>query len=83
MSANVVTRASQSAEPTSTPKPTLSVRDGVAIMVGVVVGIGIFRTPSLVAANVDSEAAFIAVWVVGGVITLIGALFRRQRSGSP
>lgn len=74
MSANVVTRASQSAAPTSTPKPTLSVRDGVAIMVGVVVGIGIFRTPSLVAANVDSDVAFIAVWVAGGVITLIGAL---------
>jgi amino acid transporter len=43
-------------------------------MVGVVVGIGIFRTPSLVAANVGSEWAFIAVWLAGGAITLLGAL---------
>jgi amino acid transporter len=52
----------------------LSVLDGVAIMVGIVVGIGIFKTPPLVAANVDSAAAFIGVWVVGGLATLIGAL---------
>ncbi|BBK33711.1 amino acid/polyamine/organocation transporter (APC superfamily) [Stella humosa] len=52
----------------------LSVADGVAIMVGIVVGIGIFKTPPLVAANVDSELAFIGVWVAGGFVTLIGAL---------
>jgi amino acid transporter len=56
------------------PKPILSVVDGVAIMVGIVIGIGIFKTPPLVAANVGSEFAFIAVWVLGGLITLIGAL---------
>ena len=52
----------------------LSVADGVAIMVGIVVGIGIFKTPPLVAANVDSELAFIGAWVAGGFVTLIGAL---------
>lgn len=44
------------------------------ILVGIVVGIGIFRTPSLIAAHVSSEAAFIGVWLVGGLVTLIGAL---------
>jgi amino acid transporter len=58
----------------SEPQATLSVFDAVAIMVGIVVGIGIFKTPSLVAANVGSEIAFIGVWVLGGLITLIGAL---------
>ncbi len=56
------------------PSASLSVLDGVAMIVGVVIGVGIFKTPSLVAANVGSEAAFIGVWVLGGVITLVGAL---------
>jgi APA family basic amino acid/polyamine antiporter len=55
------------------PRPSLGMVDGVAMLVGIVVGIGIFRTPQIVAANVGSEWAFIAVWLAGGVITLIGA----------
>jgi APA family basic amino acid/polyamine antiporter len=58
----------------SDPQPTLSVFDAVTIMVGIVVGIGIFKTPSLIAANVGSEMAFLGVWVAGGIVTLIGAL---------
>lgn len=56
------------------PKASLTVVEGIAVIVAVVIGIGIFRTPSLVASNVGSEAAFMAVWVAGGLITLIGAL---------
>jgi amino acid transporter len=56
------------------PRPSLSVLDGVAIVVGIVVGIGIFKTPSLVASSVTSESAFIGVWLLGGLVTLIGAL---------
>jgi len=56
------------------PQPTLSVFDAVTIMVGIVVGIGIFKTPALVAGNVESEVAFLGVWVAGGLVTLIGAL---------
>jgi len=61
---------------------TLTRFDAVVIMVGLVVGIGIFRTPSLVAANVESEFAFIAVWVAGGLITLIGALCYAELSAA-
>jgi APA family basic amino acid/polyamine antiporter len=56
------------------PRASLTVLDGVAIIFGIVFGIGIFKTPPLVAANVDSGLAFMAVWLVGGVATLIGAL---------
>ena len=56
------------------PQPLLSVFDAVTIMVGIVVGIGVFKTPSLVAANTGSEAAFLGVWVFGGLVTLVGAL---------
>jgi APA family basic amino acid/polyamine antiporter len=56
------------------PRASLSVLDGIAIIIGVVIGIGIFKTPSLVAANVDSEWAFLGAWLLGGLITLCGAL---------
>jgi len=56
------------------PRPSLSVIDACAIIIGVVVGVGIFRTPSIVAANSANEAAFLSAWVVGGIVSLIGAL---------
>src|SRR5262245_58967570 len=56
------------------PRPMLSVLDAVALIVGVVVGAGIFKTPALVAAHADGSGVFLAVWLLGGVISLIGAL---------
>ena len=49
--------------------PALSVVEASAIIVGIVVGIGIFKTPPIVAANVDSEFAFISLWLIGGLLT--------------
>lgn len=56
------------------PRQTLSVIDGAAVLIGVVIGIGIFKAPQLVALNVGSEAIFVGAWVLGGLIMLIGAL---------
>jgi amino acid transporter len=56
------------------PVPTLRVVDAIALIVGTVVGAGIFRTPSLVAANAGSEGMALAAWVAGGAISLVGAL---------
>jgi basic amino acid/polyamine antiporter, APA family len=56
------------------PRPTLSVLDAVALIVGVVVGAGIFKTPALVAAHAGGPGLFLLAWLVGGVISLIGAL---------
>jgi basic amino acid/polyamine antiporter, APA family len=56
------------------PKKTLSVTDGVALIIGIVVGTGIFKTPSLVAANTGTDGAFFFAWLLGGIISLIGAL---------
>ncbi|KZD09718.1 APC family permease [Oceanibaculum pacificum] len=76
-------RVAPVAETSPTPREaTLSVFDAVMIMVGLVIGIGIFRTPSLVAASVDSEIAFVAVWVAGGIVTLIGALCYAELSAA-
>jgi amino acid transporter len=66
----------------SEPQPLLSVFDAVTIMVGLVLGIGIFRTPSIVAANVGTEFMFILVWILGGLITLVGALCYAELSAA-
>lgn len=60
--------------PADAPRPLLRTRDAVAITVGIVLGAGIFRTPSLVAGGVTSEAMMMAVWAAGGLVALIGAL---------
>jgi basic amino acid/polyamine antiporter, APA family len=56
------------------PKPLLSVWDGIILICGMVIGAGIFKAPSIVAANTSSAAAFLGAWVLGGVISLCGAL---------
>jgi len=52
----------------------LSVLDAVAVLVGVVIGIGIFGFPPLVAQQAGSPAMYILLWLAGGSIMLLGAL---------
>lgn len=52
----------------------LSVLDGVGVLVGVVLGIGIFGFPPLVAQNAGSVPVYIGMWLAGGLVMLIGAL---------
>lgn len=63
-----------SARSVAQPRATLSLFDAVAITVGIVIGAGIFRTPSTIANTVSSPAWLIAVWLIGGFISLLGAL---------
>src|SRR5262245_46455680 len=58
----------------SMSSPALRTMDVAALIVGTVVGAGIFRTPALVAAHSASEAAMLLAWVVGGLVSLVGAL---------
>lgn len=58
----------------SRPQPTLSVTDTVALLVGMVIGVGIFKLPSLVAMNASGEFSFLMLWLAGGIISVIGAL---------
>ena len=54
--------------------PTLSVAEASAMLIGIVVGIGIFKTPIMVAANSSSDAVFIGLWIAGGLLMMVGAL---------
>ena len=56
------------------PHQTLSLFDAVTMIVGLIVGAGIFGTPAIVAGAVQSDAMLIAVWIAGGVFSVIGAL---------
>jgi len=56
------------------PRPALSLRDAMCLIVGTIVGVGIFRTPSMVAEHTGSAGVALLAWLAGGVVSLIGAL---------
>lgn len=61
-------------EKSAVPKQTLSVVDMIALILGVSIGTGIFKTPSLIAANTGEVNVFILAWLAGGIISFVGAL---------
>ena len=58
----------------TTPRAVLGLRDAIGLIVGTVVGVGIFRTPSLVAEHAGSMSVALLAWLVGGLVSLLGAL---------
>lgn len=52
----------------------LGVWSAAAASVGLTIGSGIFRVPSIVVAETGSVGAAVLCWILGGVITLCGAL---------
>lgn len=56
------------------PRPLLSVFDGVMIVVGIVIGGGIFSLPPLVAGISGSPQWMFMAWGLGALLALIGAL---------
>ncbi len=52
----------------------LSLFDSVSIIVGIVIGAGIYETSPQVAGNVSGSWALIGVWILGGLLSLAGAL---------
>ncbi|MCM8794216.1 MAG: amino acid permease [Candidatus Omnitrophica bacterium] len=48
--------------------------DAAAIVIGCVVGVGIFRTAASVATHLQSSAMVTAVWLFGGIISFCGAI---------
>lgn len=56
------------------PRPLLSVPDGIVLLCGMVIGVGIFKAPSIVAGATSSAAEFLGAWLLGGLVSLCGAL---------
>ncbi len=56
------------------PRKIFTILNVIAVIVGIVIGIGIFRLPPIVAQNSGSGLEFILFWVAGGGISILGAL---------
>jgi APA family basic amino acid/polyamine antiporter len=52
----------------------LGVTDSVSLIMGIMIGSGIFLMAGSIAAQLDSLAAVVAVWAFGGVLSLAGAM---------
>ncbi len=66
--------------PESTPpgprelRRVLGTWDAAALIVGVMIGSGIFATPPLVAGHLPALVPMLGIWILGGVLALCGAL---------
>lgn len=56
------------------PRPLLRTVDVVSLVLGIVVGTGIFSVPSVVAANATDGTAIMLAWLAGGALSLAGAM---------
>ncbi|MGQ0733965.1 MAG: APC family permease [Acidobacteriota bacterium] len=58
--------------------PTLVRRLGlwssIGLVIGITIGGGIFRTPAVIATRVPEPTMMLAVWIIGGLVVLCGAL---------
>src|SRR3712207_381071 len=52
----------------------LGLWDAISIIIGIVIGAGIYETPPLVFQQVSGPWMGLGVWALGGVLSLIGAL---------
>ncbi|WP_019140995.1 APC family permease [Noviherbaspirillum massiliense] len=59
---------------TAGPQRMIGLRETIALIVGVVVGAGIFKAPSVVAGMTGTPASMFGAWALGGLMSLIGAL---------
>lgn len=61
-------------QPVNEATARLGLWDAVSIIVGIVVGTSIFIIPGLVFSNVDTPWIGLGAWMLGGVLSFIGAL---------
>src|SRR4051794_16795380 len=55
-------------------QPHLRLWDTISIIIGIVIGAGIYETAPLIFQNVANAWQGLLVWAVGGLLTLIGGL---------
>jgi APA family basic amino acid/polyamine antiporter len=60
-------------EPSDKIRPQIGPFDLGMIVISLVIGIGIFRTPAIVARQSESPVIFFSAWIAGGIVSLIGA----------
>ena len=63
---------SQSSKPA--PRRVLTVFDGIAILIGITIGAGIYSTPQIIASYLPSFSSIIILWILAAVFVYIGGL---------
>ena len=58
----------------SSLKKILGVGFGIAVTIGGTIGVGILRTPGIVAAHLGSGWLIISAWIIGGMYALLGTV---------
>ncbi len=53
---------------------SLGLGSAIAVLIGSVIGSGIFRSPAGIAARLPDERLFLLAWIIGGLLSLCGAL---------
>ena len=53
---------------------SMSALDAAALLVGSMIGSGIFIAPSLMARNISAPGVYLGLWLLAGVYTLLGEL---------
>jgi amino acid transporter len=66
--------ATPDAAPPAVPRPQLSLFDSTCIIVGIIIGSGIYESSSMVAGCMGSGGWTLIVWLAGGLLALCGAL---------
>src|SRR5262245_35920058 len=68
----------QSPANTDTPppanRPRLSLWDSICLVIGIIIGASIYQSSQLVFQSAGSATTGMAAWVIGGIVSLIGAL---------
>jgi APA family basic amino acid/polyamine antiporter len=65
---------SQSETPTAAPQRHLTLFDSTSIIVGIIIGAGIYESTPLIAQNVPGVYGLIGAWLLGGFLSFVGAL---------
>jgi APA family basic amino acid/polyamine antiporter len=61
--------------------PSLGLFSTIMLVIGGVIGSGIFRKPGVMAAQLGSPEILLGVWILAGVLTLFGALTNAEIAG--
>ena len=56
------------------PKQQLTILDAISIIVGIVIGVGIYQVSPVIAASVTTPAWLMLIWLIGGLLSMVGAL---------
>jgi APA family basic amino acid/polyamine antiporter len=71
---NTPVAAKNAADPKATFKRSLGLFDGIMLVSGVMIGSGIFLTSAEISRTVGGAGWMMLVWVIGGFMTIVGAL---------